>query len=182
MATDQSYDYIIPEKFKTIVTPGVRVVIPFGPRKITGFVIDIIEQSTVKRLREIIDIVDLTPVLTEELITLGKWLVDETLCFHISAYQAMLPQLLKMTYDKKLTRTDESIPLPEELTQLFNGNRSISFEEITKNKISYHQVQRAIQRNAVKVNYIVKSRETKKYKTYIKPLYTKNNYEQRIKQ
>src|SRR5690625_4297988 len=176
MATDQSYDYIIPEKFKTIVTPGVRVVIPFGPRKITGFVIDIIEQSTVKRLREIIDVVDLTPVLTDELITLGKWLVNETLCFHISAYQAMLPQLLKMTYEKELVRVDETIPLPDELAALFTKKRSKSFQEIIENNISYYQIQQAIRQNAVKINYIVQSRETKKFTTYIKPLFSRKDF------
>src|SRR5690625_3755001 len=182
MATDQSYDYIIPEKFKTIVTPGVRVVIPFGPRKITGFVIDIIEQSTVKRLREIIDVVDLTPVLTDELITLGKWLVNETLCFHISAYQAMLPQLLKMTYEKELVRLDETAPLPKELAALFKDKYSVSFQEIAENDISYYQVQQAIKQNAVKINYIVQSRETKKFVTYIKPLFSRENCQRIIEQ
>jgi len=182
MATDQSYDYIIPEKFKTIVTPGVRVVIPFGPRKITGFVIDIIEQSTVKRLREIIDVVDLTPVLTDELITLGKWLVNETLCFHISAYQAMLPQLLKMTYEKELVRLDETVPLPKELAALFKDKYSVSFQEIAENDISYYQVQQAIKQNAVKINYIVQSRETKKFVTYIKPLFSRENCQRIIEQ
>jgi len=33
---NQTFDYYIPEKFQDILQPGMRVVIPFGPRKISG--------------------------------------------------------------------------------------------------------------------------------------------------
>ncbi|HLS07143.1 MAG TPA: primosomal protein N' [Bacillota bacterium] len=179
-ATDQSYDYKIPEKFKAIIKPGMRVIIPFGPRKITGFVVALTNQASVMKLREIVGIVDMTPVLTEELIILGKWLVNETLCLHVAAYQAMLPQLLKMTYDKELVRCDQTIPLPNDLANLFEQRKAVSFQEIEAENISYSQIQQAITKHAVKINYIVQSRKTKKFVTYIKPLFSKANIAEAI--
>ena len=58
---NQTFDYRIPEKLQPVVKPGIRVVIPFGPRKITGFVIERIEESEFGKLKEIIDVLDLTP-------------------------------------------------------------------------------------------------------------------------
>src|SRR5690625_3323396 len=171
MATDQLYDYLIPNKYKEIIAPGMRVIIPFGPRKITGFVIEMTADTDVKQLREIIEVIDLTPVLTDELIQLGRWLVSETLCFHISAYQAMLPQLLRMTYDKELVRIDEHKPLPPALAELFNDRTSLNFSEIDEKNISYHYIKQAVESNALAIKYLVQSRETKKYITYIKPTY-----------
>src|SRR5690625_586211 len=171
MATDQLYDYLIPNKYKDIIAPGMRVIIPFGPRKITGFVIEMTPKTDVTQLREIIEIIDITPVLTDELIQLGRWLVSETLCFHISAYQAMLPQLLRMTYEKELVRRDENISLPANLAKLFNGKKSVNFSKVDEKNLSYYQIKQAIETNALAIKYLVQSRETRKFITYIKPTY-----------
>src|SRR5690625_2891862 len=97
----------------------MRVVIPFGPRKITGFVVAKTTTSEAKQLKEIIDVLDLTPVLTEELLALGRWLAEETLCLYITAYQAMLPHVLKAKYDKEIVRQCEVTELSPELANLF---------------------------------------------------------------
>ena len=33
------YTYSIPDKFQGDVAPGMRVLAPFGPRKMTGFIV-----------------------------------------------------------------------------------------------------------------------------------------------
>src|SRR5699024_12424970 len=76
---NQTCDYQIPTHLQSIVQPGMRVIIPFGPRKIIGFVIKRTSESSFGKLKEIIDVLDLTPVLTKELLILGKWLADELL-------------------------------------------------------------------------------------------------------
>src|SRR5699024_765205 len=91
---NQTFDYRIPERFLSVVQPGMRVIIPFGPRKISGFVMEIIAESTYDNLKEIVDILDVTPVLTKELLQVGKWLAEDTISLYISTYQAMLPQVL----------------------------------------------------------------------------------------
>ena len=87
--TDRPFDYIIPKKWEDIVQTGMRVVVPFGPRKLQGFIIGIKDSVEVesKKLKTIHEILDVTPVLNEELLKLGYWLTSETLCYMISAFR-----------------------------------------------------------------------------------------------
>ncbi|HLR51748.1 MAG TPA: primosomal protein N' [Candidatus Avamphibacillus sp.] len=165
---NQTFDYLIPEKFQGVLLPGMRVTVPFGHRKIMGFVVEITEESPFEKLKTISEVLDFFPVLTSELIDLGKWLAHNTLSFYITAYQAMLPQVLKAQYKKELVRETEVI-LPEELEALFAGRDFIAYEEFTFSSISYHILQKAIQEGDISVNYLVKSKITKKRVTMIKP-------------
>ncbi|GGA84179.1 primosomal protein N' [Ornithinibacillus halotolerans] len=165
---NQTFDYLIPERYVDILTTGMRVIVPFGPRKITGFVVGLKDNSEFDKLKEIIEVLDIEPVLTEELLELGKWVADDTLTMYITAYQAMLPQVLKAQYKKELVRnTDER--LPEDLEFLFAGRDYISFEEFEQSSIPYSKLQKAIQETAISINYLVKSKITKKYVTFVEP-------------
>lgn len=162
---NQTFDYNIPKKFQAILQPGMRVIIPFGPRKITGFVIGRTNESHFENLRNIVDVLDINPVLTDELLDLGKWLATETLALQITTYQAMLPQVLKSTYKKELVKCSES--LPHSLHALFKQKAQIDFEHIDEEMINYRELQRAIENGLLKIEYVVQSRITKKYDTII---------------
>src|SRR5699024_12651827 len=116
---NQTFDYYIPEKFKPIVQKGMRVVIPFGPRKITGFIIGFTDESEFKKLREIIDVLDIIPALTDELLEIGKWLANQAMTLYITTYQAILPQVLKSKYKRTLVTLENN--LPDALSLLLNG-------------------------------------------------------------
>src|SRR5699024_9904203 len=147
---------------------GMRVIVPFGPRKVMGYVVDRVSESSFKGLKEIMDVLDLLPVLTDELLELGRWLADKTLSFYITAYQAMLPQVLKSQYQKELIRlTDED--LPTDLEAVFAGRDVIAYEELTNQQITYSHLQKAIRDGDIMINYLVKSKITKKYVTMIAP-------------
>lgn len=164
---NQTFDYHIPERFQDILKAGMRVIVPFGPRKIMGFVVGRTGESSFDKLKEIVDVLDITPVLTNELLDLGKWLADDTLSLYITAFQAMLPQVLRAQYKKELARTGE--PLSEELEFFFAGKDVVAYEELEGSTISYYQIQKAVQEGSVAVNYLVKSKITKKYITMITP-------------
>ena len=36
---NQTFDYLIPDGLEEWVVPGSRVIVPFGPRKVQGFVL-----------------------------------------------------------------------------------------------------------------------------------------------
>lgn len=167
-AINQTFDYAIPERFQEILTEGMRVIVPFGPRKITGFVVGIKTDSDFDRLKEIIDVLDIHPVLTTELLELGKWVAEDTVTMYITAYQAMLPQVLKAQYKKELIRNTAE-PLAPELENLFAGRDVISYEEFAHSTIAYSKLQQAIQATDISINYLVKSKVTKKLVTIIEP-------------
>lgn len=163
---NQTFDYAIPEKFHQVIQVGMRVLIPFGPRKITGFVIGIENESTYDKLREIIDLLDMTPVLTEELIQLGKWLAKSTLSLYITTYQAMLPQALKSKYHKEISLVSDEVP--EEVHTLFKGKDTVDFDQFVE-KFSHRYVKELLDEEAIQVHYIVTSKGKKQYQTLVKP-------------
>lgn len=167
-AIDQTFDYEVPEKFQDLIAPGMRVIVPFGPRKIMGFVVELVSESSFAKLKPIIEVLDLVPVLTKELLDLGKWIADETLSLSITALQVMLPQVLKSKYKKEIIRRPER-RLSQELEDLFAGLDSIPFETFENSNLTYHQLKKAVDAGDVTIEYLVESKITKKFETMVFP-------------
>ncbi|MDP4105098.1 MAG: primosomal protein N' [Bacillota bacterium] len=169
--TDKAFDYLIPEKWMDIIQPGIRVIVPFGPRKIQGFVIDLKANSDFDKLKEIIEPIDLIPVLNKELLELGQWLTKSTLSFKIITYQAMLPAALKAKYEKKVSlapgvNQDE---LPEELQSLFQNNRELTWDLVLNSSLE-RKLHKEAAAGKLEVIYEVKERLHKKKLKYVLPL------------
>lgn len=93
---DKIFEYDIPSNLISKIKIGIRVLVPFGNMKLEGFVLSISgNKSTDKELRSIIDVIDDTVVLNDELLELGKVMQKNTLSTLISCYQVMLPKALK---------------------------------------------------------------------------------------
>ena len=94
---DKYFTYKIPVKLQTLINVGMKVKIPFGTKVINGFVMNIKNEFTEEyELKEVIDIVDKELILNDELMKLGIYIKEKTLCPLISAYQTMLPSSLKI--------------------------------------------------------------------------------------
>jgi primosomal protein N' (replication factor Y) (superfamily II helicase) len=169
--TDRPFDYLIPEKWKDIIKPGIRVIVPFGPRKIQGFVTEIKEESDFDKLREISEPMDLTPVLNKELLQLGDWLTEKALCFKISAYQAMLPAALKAKYEKKvkLSRGVSLQSLSPELVPSFEKEDYIHWDDAIKLGV-VPILQKEASKGNVEVIYEVRDKLKKKQLKFVEPL------------
>jgi primosomal protein N' (replication factor Y) len=159
MQTDKLFDYLVPEKWENTILPGMRVIVPFGPRKIQGFVTALKADSEVEHLRAIIEPQDLVPVLNGELLALGDWLAEETLCLKISAYQVMLPAAMKAKYEKSIRRLDhQANPL---LDEMFGNKEEISWKEAEARNI-LPSLQKEVKNGSAEVVYAVKSKANKK--------------------
>ena len=98
---DKSFTYIIPQDLKDIIKVGMKVIVPFNNKKIYGFITnikDVYEEEY--ELKSIDSIVDINFVLNDELMELGKYLQERTLCTKIVAYQTMLPSSMKVKEQK----------------------------------------------------------------------------------
>jgi primosomal protein N' (replication factor Y) (superfamily II helicase) len=170
LQTDRSFDYLIPDKWIHVIQPGMRVIVPFGPRKVQGFVVDVKADTTIESLKEIDSLLDVSPVLNDELLNLGFWLTKETLCLAISAFQAMLPAALKAKYDKEIRVKKEEVKhlLPEELAGLFHKRSAINWKEI-ENTSWLPLIQKEIQKGTLEVHYNVKDKARKKWVKMIEP-------------
>ncbi|MGM7720322.1 primosomal protein N' [Metabacillus sp. Hm71] len=168
MQTDRAFDYKIPEEWQELVTAGIRVIVPFGPRKVQGFVIETKDHSEFKRVKAISELLDLTPCLTTELLQLGQWLTEKTLCFKISAFQAMLPAAMKAKYGKVLRMvTEDSSNLSEDIQPFFQKSMQVDLKEIEQ-AVPLNIIKKEIAAGHVEVFYKVKQKGNKKTIKYIK--------------
>ena len=95
-AVDKTFTYKIPDNCKEQIKVGARVRVPFGNLTLEGFVLSITNEFNDEyELREIIELIDIEPLLNEEMLYLGNEISKKTLCSKISAYQVMLPKALK---------------------------------------------------------------------------------------
>ncbi|MEC1678735.1 primosomal protein N' [Bacillus mojavensis] len=164
---DRPFDYKIPDHLKGMIKTGMRVIVPFGPRKIQGFVTAVKETSDLsgKSVKEVEDLLDLTPVLTEELMNLSSWLSDKTLSFKITAFQAMLPAALKAKYEKEL-KIAEGADIPPQIERLFSDTKSLLYSDIPDHD-TLKIIQKQVQKGHIDVTYKVAQKANKKMVRYI---------------
>ncbi|MGX1982695.1 replication restart DNA helicase PriA [Thermolongibacillus altinsuensis] len=160
--TDRPFDYLVPDEWEDVVQAGMRVIVPFGTRLLQGFVIDTKSDTEVEKLKPIHSLLDVAPVLNEELLQLGKWLTETTLCFMISALQAMLPAAMKAKYEKEIHLIQERIDHLHEDVRLFFGDRTVvSWREIEHTSL-LPLLQKEIAKGHLEVVYRVEEKGKKK--------------------
>ena len=100
-ALNRPFSYVYNGKVKII--PGVRVLVSFNHRDLVGYVLNVeetnktineIEEESGYHLSEVIDIIDQSPLLNEELLSLLDEMADYYLAPKISILQSMLPPSL----------------------------------------------------------------------------------------
>lgn len=100
---DLTFSYHVPPELELDIEIGKRVLVPFQNRELEGFVVDF-DNGVDYELKDIVKVIDETPVLNQELLELGKYISRKTLCNLISAYQTMLPTALKAHKNKKVNK------------------------------------------------------------------------------
>ncbi|MBM7095821.1 primosomal protein N' [Bacillus sp. H-16] len=165
--TNKAFDYLVPAPFIPTVKPGMRVIVPFGPRKVQGFVLAVKGDTDVdtSKLKAVEDLVDVKPALTGELLQLAEWLTNKTLCLQVIALKSMLPAAMRASYNKRISLAEgvNEQDLPEELKTFFHKNGSVMWDEVKKkSETLLGAVQKEIKSGRLFVEPVVKSNETKK--------------------
>lgn len=96
---DHTFTYHIPVFLEDIAEVGRKVYVPFGESKTNGFILNIKNECDIET-KDIIS-VDTDFKLNEELLELGKYIKNKTMCTLITAYQAMLPTSYKINKESK---------------------------------------------------------------------------------
>ena len=89
------FDYFIPEAHREKIAVGARVSVPFGPRKLVGYVVDLKPSSSFKKLKSLYSLLDDAPILDEALLNLTKDISKHYGCSWGEAMEAALPQALR---------------------------------------------------------------------------------------
>ncbi len=115
---DHGFTYRIPERFVDAISPGMRVLVPFGARKTTGFVVQLMDQSDRQDVKDIDEVLDPVPLFSVEVLKLAKWIADYYLCGWGEVLKAALPAGIHKNSVKivRLTHND-----PERLAELLQN-------------------------------------------------------------
>ncbi|MCM1226542.1 MAG: primosomal protein N' [Clostridium sp.] len=116
-AFDKPFSYRIPKTLVSEVTPGTRVVVPFGRsnKKRTGIVLETAPMTADdETLKSIVSAPDGEPVLNSEMLELVLWLRDNTFCTYYDAVKCMVPSGMNINIDEKYSLTGK---IPDNLTE-----------------------------------------------------------------
>jgi primosomal protein N' (replication factor Y) len=89
---DHSFSYHIPEELVEAARPGVRVLAPFGRRDLTGVLVSLQDSVSVDNCKNLLDVLDDEPLVSEELLELTRWMADYYLSSWGQAVQLALPR------------------------------------------------------------------------------------------
>ena len=176
MQTDQPYTYLVPDEWQAVIECGMRVEVPFGEgnRHIQGFVTALpteLAESTLS-LKSLIRVIDLAPVVNQELLQLADYMKDVTFSFKINCLQTMLPAAMKAAYQKKFVLLDEDHPVKE---TYFSQSNEIDWDVIEAAG-ALTLFKRLREQSIVELRYLVKEKVNKKMIRYVKSLVTTENY------
>lgn len=71
-----TFTYNVPEEMLSLVLPGKRVLVPFGQRRVTGYILQLCETHDQEKIKDIVDILDETPLFPGSMIPFFKWIAD----------------------------------------------------------------------------------------------------------
>lgn len=89
---DKPYTYLVPEDMAGAARVGSRVLVPFGPRRLTGMVVAThAEAPPGTPLKALLDVLDDEPAFTDELLRLTRWMAGYYVCSWGEVVRAALP-------------------------------------------------------------------------------------------
>ncbi|GJL79585.1 MAG: primosomal protein N' [Nitrospinaceae bacterium] len=142
----ESFTYSVPPQFIPYLQPGIRVFVPFGRRKLTGYVVSLSDRCDSSfTLKNIEDVLDTEPVLSREILALTRWIADYYQASWGEAVKAALPAGLEDESHEILTLTPSG---EKTLTQQgLKESMSLILSAVKKRgEITPKQIQRHLQK------------------------------------
>ncbi len=91
---DKPYSYLVPNNLVSTVQSGCRVIVPFGKGNThrQGMIVSLSDTSEdCGEYKSIISVIDSSPVLNDELLSMCEWMHNNLLCTYFDAIKAALP-------------------------------------------------------------------------------------------
>lgn len=117
-----TFTYLVPDSLLDVPLQGKRVLVPFGQRKVTGYVLEETESKDDKEIKSISDILDDTPLFPPSMIPLFRWISDYYMHPVGEVIKTALPGGLNLYEVSKLTITDKG-------QEAIDKKRPVSSEE-----------------------------------------------------
>ena len=129
---DKTFTYHIPDNLQKEALVGKRVLVPFGNKKLEGYILKLKNDSDIET-KDILEIIDEEPVLNDEMLDLGRFLQAKTLSSLCSCYNVMLPKALKASKKNNIKEKKVAyLKLTGDLDELLEKVSTSSQKDILK--------------------------------------------------
>lgn len=155
LSIHQTFYYLIPENLKEKIKIGSYVIVPFGERKLKGFVVGFEEKIELENAKEIIEVIE-EHLFSEKILTLAKW----TSLYYFSPLTEVLHCILPPPLKKKSYPTKE-----EEITR-----KEIKKSEFNLNKeqlFLIENIKKEVENNAHKI-FLIQGEKNYRISIYLK--------------
>lgn len=71
--SEKTFSYAVPEILHKEISIGKRVLIPFGKRRLTGYIVEVLNFAPCEDIKEIIEILDPEPLFNETDLKFYRW-------------------------------------------------------------------------------------------------------------
>ena len=72
----QTFTYSLPDDLIGLATPGMRVLVPFGRRRVTGYVLGFHRPPQQIEIKSVLDLLDDTTLFPETMVPFFRWIAD----------------------------------------------------------------------------------------------------------
>lgn len=169
---DSLFTYRIPEHFTSQIQPGVRVIVNFGNKILTGVVIELSDKEPIRKVKDIRDVLDDKPILAEETISFCKWVSQ----YYISP----IGEVVFLAIPKNINiKSDVFYQLTEDYVEKLNDSKLrdnflfdiIDYIKNHKSAVTKKQIEKKFKYNdlAKQVNLLVESGVIYNESLYSKP-------------
>lgn len=136
LSLNESFDYLIPDDLDYEARVGSRVLVPFGKRRLTGYVTRIKHTSAFeKRLRPILTNLDTRPLITPELFELAAMIRDHYFCSYADALHTVLPSAVKSSRKPKSVVPESPAQKPMIPTLSDDEKQALSDQQLGKSSL-----------------------------------------------
>ncbi|MGI6035984.1 MAG: primosomal protein N', partial [Limnochordia bacterium] len=89
---DREFHYHVPPSLQPSLHVGHRVMVPFGHRRVVGYVVGFSPPpEDVAGIKDILRILDEEPLITKDLLELAHWMAEYYGCLLVEAISCILP-------------------------------------------------------------------------------------------
>ncbi len=154
---DQMFEYLVPTTdMANYIKPGSRVIVPFGQanREVMGYVLEIYENKRYEgKSKEIIELLDLKPIISEKQIRLAFYLKEDTICPLCRILNMMIPTSMK-TKTYKYLKIKNFNDIDAAILAYFNGKDSLIYN--SKINIPISKIRKEIEKGNLEISYEAK--------------------------
>jgi primosomal protein N' (replication factor Y) len=138
VAQRRTFSYAIPDRLD--VHAGQAVLVPFGEKVLQGVIIELTAFPAVEDTREILGIIESTPLLYPHQISLARWISDYYLAPLFSAVALMLPP----SFERKAITFIQAARPDIDLASLNDEQKKVATLALEKGRIEFKVIEKTL--------------------------------------